>query len=159
MTISFEGFSNFLLIVIIPFILLSQLMILGNREAVRRNDVDGIASLYAWAFVYPFSYLGLILGVYLTTRYPIIGMVLLVASILVTLYFVNTLKSHFNVFARNWRYFLGLFVVLYILVPFYLMIHNDEFSGGSILYFLIAFMYFVLSFRVMSRQEHEKSST
>ena len=159
MAISFEGFPNFPLIVITPFLILSQLMILGNREAVRRNDLEGIASLYAWAFVYPFSYLGLILGVYLTTRYPIIGTVLLVASILGTLYLINALKSHPHVFVRNCWYLLGLFAVLYILAPLYIMIHNDEFSGGSLLYFLIAFMHFALSFKVMTGQGREKSST
>ncbi len=128
--INFEGFLNFPLIVITPFLILSQLMILGNREAVRRNDLEGIASLYAWAFVYPFSYLGLILGVYVTTRYPIIGTVLLVASILGTLYLINALKSHPHVLLRNYWYLLGLFAVLYILAPLYIMIHNNEFSGG-----------------------------
>jgi len=157
--ISFEGFLNFLLIVIAPFLILSQLMILGNKEAIHRNDSERIVSLYAWAFVYPFSYFGLILGVYVTTRYPVIGTVLLVAFILGTLYFINVLKNHLCIFVRNWWYLLGLFVVLYVLFPLYIMIHNDEFSGGSLLYLLIVFMHFALSFRVMTRQGREKSST
>ncbi|AMQ18661.1 hypothetical protein A0127_05500 [Thermococcus peptonophilus] len=64
--ISLEGFSNFLLIVIAPFLLISQLMILGSREAIRRNNLEGIVRLYTWAFVYPFTYICIIFSIYVT---------------------------------------------------------------------------------------------
>jgi uncharacterized membrane protein YdfJ with MMPL/SSD domain len=121
MAVNLEGFSNFLLIVIAPFLLISQLIILSSKEAIHRNNLEEIVRLYTWTFVYPFTYLCIIFSIYVTARHPIIGTILLVVFILGTLYLVNALKSDSHAFTRAyWYQMLGLLAVLYILAPLYI---------------------------------------
>ncbi|NJD98653.1 hypothetical protein E3E26_02420 [Thermococcus sp. LS1] len=160
MTVSLEGFSSFLLIVIAPFLLLSLAVLVGNKDVIYRSP-EGITKIYTWVIILPGYYLPLVFTFHVMLRYPLIGAIIFTVLTVGVLYITGNLKGDplkVRRFSKHDYMLAGILATVYILIPAFITLLKKEFSIGSAIYFAIAILYFGYSFKLL-REIHRSQKT
>jgi len=151
-----SGFSLFLLIFGSPVLIASLIGLVNARELIYRDIRKGLAKFYEWT-VPLLYYWEIVLAMWVMMyRYPFFGSLMLVMVAFLALYTVGFLKGRALGGVNSPRIdyvILALNVLIYLVIPAYVVLFKEGISVSAVIYFAIAILYFGYSFSVL-REVH-----